>query len=427
MERLNTETGRDFNQYRNLLLKTEPLSQDLRRRQLGRDETVINYFLSGPDQSGRRELYIFVTSRKSISFRKIGLDSLFAEKAGIIKRSCSDPAGNDYAGLTSSLSYMYRQLIKPVEGFITGRRLIILPDEEISGLPFDAFLLEDPLPGQTDFGTLKYLISKYSVSFNYSSSLVFSNPFPETHSRKVIAFAPDYGGNSSYLPDRPELRGTQSEIKSIYRWFSGRSYTGPLATETNFRLEMQKPAIFHLAMHALSDTSDSRYSSLLFSSGSDLFNDGQLFNYEISLARIRSPMVVLSACNSGTGTLYHSEGLMSIARGFLLAGASSVIRTSWEVNDEVSASIIGEYYRFLKQGKHKDEALRMAKLRYMKKSPPSYSNPYFWAAYEVLGSTGPVKSPPTAVELIICLIVITAVPAVILYLRRRRIFSERPL
>ncbi len=78
----------------------------------------------------------------------------------------------------------------------------------------------------------------------------------------------------------------------------------------------------------------------------DTVDDGKLYNYEISLSRLRSPMVVLSACNSGTGTLYHGEGLMSLARGFILAGASSVIRTAWEVNDEVSADIISRFYQF---------------------------------------------------------------------------------
>ena len=52
------------------------------------------------------------------------------------------------------------------------------------------------------------------------------------------------------------------------------------------------------------------------------------FNYEISLSRLKSPMIVLSACNSGSGTLYHGEGLMSLARAFILAGASSVVMTS---------------------------------------------------------------------------------------------------
>ncbi len=81
---------------------------------------------------------------------------------------------------------------------------------------------------------------------------------------------------------------------------------------------------------------------------------------------------------------------MSLARGFILAGASSVIRTSWEVNDETSATIISRFYYYLSKGKYKDEAMRQAKLDYLKATPPAFTSPYFWAAYEVLGDNTPV-------------------------------------
>jgi CHAT domain-containing protein len=204
-------------------------------------------------------------------------------------------------------------------------------------------------------------------------------------------------------------------------------FTGNRATETNFRLAMQKPALFHLAMHSISDPTDSRYSYLLFDTHNDTLEDGRLFNYEISLLRLKSPMVVLSACNSGTGTLYHGEGLMSLARGFILAGASSVIMTSWEVNDEISAEIISRFYQHLSEGKHKDEALRLAKLEYLKTSPPIYANPYYWATYEVLGNNAPIKRRYSALELIIITGVLISAVILILYLRRRKIFSDRSL
>ena len=76
------------------------------------------------------------------------------------------------------------------------------------------------------------------------------------------------------------------------------------ATENKFQSGNGEPAIFHLAMHSLSDSTNSRYSYLMFDTHNSSPEDGKLYNYEISLSRIKSPMVVLSACNSGTGTLY---------------------------------------------------------------------------------------------------------------------------
>jgi len=427
METLKAETDRDFPRFKNIILENEPVTPGMIRKELHRNETVIDYLLSGRSVRGKRDLYIFVVTRNSINFRKVMLDSLFLEKAEIIKHSCKKPADADFVGLTSSLSYMYTKLIKVVEDLIVGRKLIIIPDEEISDLPFDALLTKDPGPGHIDYEGLPYLIKSYSLSYNYSSSLVFDNHLPGSRSRKVISFAPDYAPNDNNIITNSDLKGADAEIRSIYRWFRGKSYSGISATETSFRQEIRKPAIFHLAMHTIRDTSDSRYSSLLFSTVNDSLNDGKLFNYEISLTRMRSPMVVLSACNSGSGTLYHGEGIISVARGFLLAGASSVIRTSWEINDETSALIIQGFYKHLSRGKGKDESMRLAKLEYMKNSPPYFSNPYFWAAYEVVGNSTPIKHFPEKIALgIVILLIITGVAAYF-YFNRRRIFIEGSL
>jgi CHAT domain-containing protein len=154
--------------------------------------------------------------------------------------------------------------------------------------------------------------------------------------------------------------------------------------------------------------------------------EGKLYNYEISLTRIKSPMVVLSACNSGTGTLYSGEGLMSLARSFTLAGASSVIKTAWEINDDASASIITRFYLHLSKGKEKNDAMRLAKLEYLKGSSPSFSNPWYWAAYEVLGDNAPVARNRTGfVLVIVSLVMIFTAGILLIYFKRRNIFSAR--
>jgi LPXTG-motif cell wall-anchored protein len=138
-------------------------------------------------------------------------------------------------------------------------------------------------------------------------------------------------------------------------------------------------------------------------------------------------MVVMSACNSGSGTLYQGEGLMSLARGFILAGAASVIKTAWDVNDEVSATIISAFYYNLSKGMQKDEALRKAKLDYLKASPPSQANPYYWAAYEVMGDDSPVTGNNRNIIIAAGSCAIFLIGFLIFYFRRRRIFSARSL
>jgi CHAT domain-containing protein len=332
-----------------------------------------------------------------------------------------------FMNYTGALSFMYETLFKPVASVVAGRRIIIIPDEEISWLPFEAFLKKPPQPDQKDYEGLRYLVSDYAFTYAFSSSLIFSSNTKLLKGEEVLAFSPDYGNGNFAGTNTVRLRGAEYEIGSIFKWFRGRKLTGGQATETNFRKALHGTAIFHLAMHSVTDTLNPKYSFLLFDTKKDSAGDGRLYNYEISLTRIASPMVVLSACNSGTGTLYHGEGLMSLARSFILAGASSVVKTSWEVNDEVSAAIIARFYYYLSRGHSKDKAMNLARIEYIRNHPPAFSNPYYWAAYEVVGDNSPVTNNKRVPVMIVCVAVILAAGCAAFYLRRRWIFSARPL
>lgn len=287
---------------------------------------------------------------------------------------------------------MYDKLIKPIQKGILGRKLIIVPDEEIAFLPFDAFIINKPESGQINYEGLQYLIYDYIISYGYTSSLISKNNKKEDRTNKVYAFSPDYGNVPKGLGNGSNsLRETSKEIGSIFKYFDGDAFYGDKASESNFRLLLKDPAIFHLAMHSQLDSTNSQYSYLVFDTHSDASEDGRLYNYEISLNKIESPMVVLSACSTGSGSLYHGEGVMSLTRGFILAGASSVISTFWDVNDDASAKIMIDFYHYLSTGQEKDDALRMAKLNYLKNSTPTYANPYYWAAYEVVGDKSSIK------------------------------------
>ncbi len=423
-EKVTGQINGEFPLYGDLIQKVEPVPLARLQKHLRGEETIVDYLLSNQYNDGKRQLYTLVITKDNFEFRESSLDSLFSQNALIITNSFQHHTANNFVEVTGALAYMYNSLIKPVRELM-GNRLIIIPDEEIAWLPFDALLVNEVGPDQTDYEGLPFLLNDYTISYCYFSSLRFNNSFQRQKGEEVLSFAPYYGlkADQGFVPD--SLLGAEKELKSVYRWFRGKSYTNESATETNFRIAMKEPAIFHLAMHTVTDSVNSKYSYMLFDTRKDTVEDGKLFNYEISLSRLKSPMIVLSACNSGTGTLYHGEGLMSLARAFILAGAPSVVKTSWKVNDEISADIISDFYHSLSTGKNKDVALRLAKLKYLRKSSPVYSDPYYWAAYEVLGITSPIKHNYVALGLIICVLLLVVGVVWILYLRRRTIFSER--
>jgi CHAT domain-containing protein len=429
-EKVNNEMETVFPEYHNLLRKTDPFSLELIQDKLGSNETIVDYMLSNQYAEGKRKMYIFLITKSSLEFSEQYLDSTFASRAELIRRTGDPSMGagqseNSFKSYTQALNYMYLNLISPVENRLKNKKLIIIPDEEIGWLSFDSFLKDLPQNNQGDYEGLNFLVKDYIFSYGYSSSLIFSKTNFNIRQAKVVTFSPDYSNSIDGGKSLQSLQSAGAEISSVFKWFKGVKYNGTKATKANFLNELQAPAIFHLAMHSLTDSSNSKYSCLMFDSHTQTADSSKLFNYEISLARIKSPMVVLSACNSGTGTLYSGEGLMSLARSFILAGASSVIKTAWEINDETSSEIISRFYYYLSKGKFKDEAMHLAKLDYLKNASPAFANPYYWAAYEVLGDNEPVKGKFKTLPLIISLLLIITAGLAVVYFRRRRIDPAR--
>jgi CHAT domain-containing protein len=99
---------------------------------------------------------------------------------------------------------------------------------------------------------------------------------------------------------------------------------------------------------------------------------------EIVKMKLRADSVVLSACNSGSGAISRAEGVMSLGRAFLSAGASSVTVSLWQVADESTAHFMEEYYRGILQGKTKSTALALARSRIFSEGNKA---PFFWAPF----------------------------------------------
>jgi CHAT domain-containing protein len=102
-------------------------------------------------------------------------------------------------------------------------------------------------------------------------------------------------------------------------------------------------------------------------------------------------LVVLSACETGLGKIEQGEGIRSLGRSFMESGAQATIISLWNVNDKSTAFIMTDFYKHLKAGITKDEALRQAKLDYLKNATTQNSHPYFWAAFIPAGDMQPLS------------------------------------
>ena len=99
--------------------------------------------------------------------------------------------------------------------------------------------------------------------------------------------------------------------------------------------------------------------------------------------RIDADLVTLSACESGLGREMGGEGLIGLTRAFQYAGARSVLASLWKVEDKSTAELMKRFYGYVKAGRPKDEALRLAQIDLIRSA--DFSQPRDWAAFQLNG------------------------------------------
>ena len=113
-------------------------------------------------------------------------------------------------------------------------------------------------------------------------------------------------------------------------------------------------------------------------------NDGLLYLNELYGMRLpRTRLVVLSACQSGLGQYYRGEGIVSLVRPFLAAGAPTVVASLWPVDSKATSDLMIEFHRQRKLavGINTAEALRKAQTELSR----TYEHPFYWAPFIVVG------------------------------------------
>ena len=105
---------------------------------------------------------------------------------------------------------------------------------------------------------------------------------------------------------------------------------------------------------------------------------------EASLLNLQgTELVILSACDSGTGAVKIGEGVMSLRRAFRIAGAQSVLASHWNVSDKATGRLMAEFMRRWQAGEPRAKAWREAQLSLLHSQ--EFANPCFWAAFTLTG------------------------------------------
>ena len=289
------------------------------------------------------------------------------------------------------------------------RHVIIVPDGALALVPFEA------LPAG---GSL--LIEKAAVSYVPTAAMLFRAHRPQRSTAPpwtpmLRAFADPIGKGA-------RLASSADEARSIAQELGGRSELHLGADDRKTYLsDVTAPApLLHIASHAIADANALERSRILFSPDDDLFLREA---YELPLRGVE--LAVLSACDTERGRLMRGEGVQSFSRAFLAAGAQTTLTTLWRVPDAPTASFMKVFYHHLQRGASRDEALRQAKLRFLR-SGNELSDPHYWAAFVLTGDG--IRPIPRAVRwmtvALIAAVALVIVLAAIMFRRGRS--TSRP-
>jgi len=256
------------------------------------------------------------------------------------------------------LRMLHGLLLEPLALTLSGQALVVVPHAALHKIPFAALL-----------GKEGYLIDQAEVSIAASAAIyAFCRRRPSQTKGPLVAFG-------LALEDIPQVLEEVQSITQIAH--QAHKFVQEAASTHNFFAEAGQAQVLHLATHGAFRPDNPMFSGLRLS-------DGWLAARDLYRLRLKAELVVLSACESGLSKQAGGDELLGLARGFLYAGAPSLLASLWPVKDDSTAKFMRGFYRFLQAGLPVATALRQAQQALRKNLP----NPYYWAAFTLTGDPG---------------------------------------
>ncbi|HEY6945580.1 MAG TPA: CHAT domain-containing protein [Candidatus Acidoferrum sp.] len=419
----------------------EPVSVSLIQKSLLDNRTVLLEFLLGEKRS-----LLWVVSKQKLSVgvlppRKEIEEEVAAYRKTLTEKTSALTLQTSVSEIERRGKQLYSSLFKPVENFIpSGSTLLIVPDGNLGYLPFESLVMGSRHTPSGEVQPL-YMLDKFAIDYGPSASalvavreastgtqertktlLAFGDPLAQTESilgrnssasgatRSVdtsvdtntektasatgpAAPAPSSDTVSSEYAERgfslsrlPFTRDEVLGISKLYPASQRQIYLGEDAREETVKSEkLDAYRYIHFASHGFIDESHPERSGILFSRVPNSSEDGVLQMGEIIRLKLNADLVTLSACSTGLGKLVNGEGVLGLTRAFFYAGARNVAVSLWNVNDSATATLMESFYGNLNQGLPKSAALRQAKLALLHGKNVTWSHPYFWAPFVLVG------------------------------------------
>lgn len=402
LQQLEQQMQRAFPAYADALFAYRVVTNpDSIRRQLPPDAALLEYYL------GQKTLFTFLLTKDTFWMQEQTIATAFYpaleafQKAAGSWQMVRDSSGQSSRILLEQGLQLYNWLLARPLSVTNAPRLFIVPDGALGYLSFDLLPVR-AYDGQWVDRDVPFLLKDKAVSYRFSAR---STKPPPTQGPwggwgqeykdpgTLSALEPQSGEapNPIALRGGGELPFAGKEIRTLSDMLDGSFWLNQDATRDHFLDNARHYGILHLAMHGIIDPANPLRSKLLFAA-SAVGEDPFVYASDLYNLQLTAGMAVLSACQSGTGTWKHGEGALSLARAFAFAGCPSMVMSLWNVSDQSTSELMVLFYEELRAGKTKDEALRLAKLNYLKTATSEYAKPIYWAGFI---PTGEMNAFPT--------------------------------
>jgi CHAT domain-containing protein len=386
-------------------IDSQPLTlHEIQTKVLDRGTMLLEYSL------GDERSYLFAVTPASLQVYTLPGRTEIESAARDLNSDLQDYSA-DRTQLNRDAAALSAMLLTPVAAQLKGNRLMIVGDGELSAVPFGA------LPARATHVPLivtNEIVTQPSASM---PAILRNNGGHHHKAGKQIAVIADPVFESSdprlkNIPAAASIPARENEapsndailnaaVRNVRRGGAeahailalapaGQSlsllgFQANRADVTDGRLANYR--IVHFATHGLIDRTHPQLSGLALSlfdpNGRPL--DGFLDLNSIFDMKLNADLVVLSACETGQGKLVGGEGMLGLTRGFLYAGASSLVVSLWSVDDEATSELMRRFYDAMLGHQHlrPAAALRAAQRSMILNS--RWQDPYYWAAFTIQG------------------------------------------
>ena len=333
------------------------------------------------------------------------------------------------AGFAVASNALYKTAVEPAAQIVGERRLLVVADGALNYVPFESLV---KATGATDYASQPYLIKTNEVVYAPSASViavirqtskpaagksmllvadpVFNSGDPRAKgaaagtaqasadtrglslSSAVTDVATPAGATAPAIGFQlARLNGTRVEAQQIAQLTRASGGTADVwldleANEAKVTTsDIQKYRVVHIATHGLLNAERPQFTGIVLSLVGNKSGDGFMRTDEIFNLNLGSPLVMLSACETGLGKEKRGEGVIGLTRAFMYAGAPTVGVSLWSVADKSTADLMTDFYKRLlgAQATSPTTAMRAAQISLI--DGKKYAAPFYWAPFVLVG------------------------------------------